>query len=367
MTRTVRQRWHRAAFLGWVFGAYAAVAQPLPDSTQPLALPDTAAASAVASAMRSAAIELLAATPAAEQAGLAFNFDDILRSDWHYTPRRRVGLAFKDMSEAQRRAARALLQAPLSVRGLAQVDDVMALEAVLRALEAGSSLRVPQNYAVAVYGTLAAGEAWGWRIEGHHLSLHFTLNGDGVVSTLPQFVGANPATVPVGMDGTKPGSRALAAEEDAARALLASLSPAQRAQAVISPLTYGDIVSRNAVKASAFDKAGIGYAALNATQRVALLALAGQFAAGLKPALADARLQRVRAGGLEALQFAWVGALDKGQGHYFRIQGSTFLIEYDNSGGNHVHSVWRDFDGDWGRDVLAEHYRRGRQAGAQPK
>lgn len=357
MTGAARQRWHRAAFLGWVFGACTAVAQPLPES---------AAAPAVARAMRSAATELLAATPAAEQAQLAFNFDDSLRSDWHYIPRRRAGLAFKDMSEPQRRAARALLQAPLSARGLAQVDEVMALEAVLRVLEAGSSLRVPQNYAVAVYGKPAGDGAWGWRIEGHHLSLHFTVDGDGVVSTLPQFMGANPAkvaaAVPVGRDGPKPGSRALGAEEDAARALLASLSPAQRTQAVISPRPYGDIVSRNAARASALDKAGIGYAALNADQRVALLGLAGQFAASLKPALAEARLQRVRAGAVEALQFAWVGALDPGQGHYFRIQGSNFLIEYDNSGGNHVHSVWRDFDGDWGRDALAEHYRRGRQA-----
>jgi len=320
--------------------------------------------------MRSAATRLLAVTPPTEQASLAFNFDDALRSDWHYTPRRRAGLALKDMSEPQRLAARALLQAPLSVRGLAQVDDVMALEAVLRELEGGSSLRVPQNYAVAVYGTPAADGAWGWRVEGHHLSLHFTVNGDGVVSTLPQFIGANPAAVPSPLSagaanaagGPQPGHRALGAEEDAARALLVSLSPVQRAQAIISPRTYGDLVSRNAAQARPLDVAGIGFATLNAAQQAALLALAGQFAAGLKPALAEARMQRVRAASGEALQFAWVGSPDKGQGHYFRIQGPTFLIEYDNSGGNHVHSVWRDFNGDWGRDVLAEHYRRGRQA-----
>ena len=246
--------------------------------------------------MRSAASQLLAATPAADPARLAFSLDDSLRSDWHYTPRSRAGLALKDMTEPQRAAARALLQAPLSTRGLTQVDDVMALEAVLRMLENGSSLRVPGNYAVAVYGTPAGSGAWGWRIEGHHLSLHFTVDGDGVVSTLPQFIGANPAVVPVLTPAVagqpKPGSRPLAAEEDAARALLASLSPAQRAQAVISPRPYGDIVSRNAAKASALDKAGIAYAALDDAQRAALLALAGQFAAGLKPALAEARLQR---------------------------------------------------------------------------
>ena len=352
----------QATGMVWALG----VSIALRVSAQPL--PEAAAAPAMASAMRSAATQLLAATPTPDRGRLAFPFDDSLRADWHYTPRRRAGLAFKDMTDAQRAAARALLQAPLSARGLAQVDDVMALEEVLRELEAGSSLRVPHNYAVAVYGTPEPDKAWGWRVEGHHLSLHVTLDRDGVVSTLPQFIGANPARVPAGMpSGPKALGRALGTEEDAARALLISLSASQRSQAVISNQTYGDIVSRNAPQAKPIDKAGIGFTALNAEQGEALLSLARQFAAGLKPALADARMQRVRSGGVESLQFAWVGSLEKGQGHYFRIQGANFLIEYDNSGGNHVHSVWRDFDGDWGRDVLADHYRRGRQSPASTR
>ena len=120
------------------------------------------------------------------------------------------------------------------------------------------------------------------------------------------------------------------------------------------------MVSRNARQATALKKSGLGFAALNAGQRLALLAIVEQFAATLKRALAAQRLQRVLDSGLDSLQFAWVGSPQKAQGHYFRIQGATFLIEYDNSGGNHVHSVWRDFDGDWGRDVLADHYRRAR-------
>ncbi len=366
MTRTAGssrcRAWRPVACMVWALG----VSMALSVSAQPL--PEAAAAPAMASAMRSAATQLLAATPAPDRGQLALQFDDSLRADWHYTPRRRTGLAFKDMTDAQRAAARALLQAPLSARGLAQVDDVMALEVVLRELESGSSLRVPQNYAVALYGTPEPDKAWGWRVEGHHLSLHVTLNRDAVVSTLPQFIGANPAQVPTGMPhGPKALSRALGAEEDAAPALLASLSASQRSQAVISNQPYGDIVSRNAAQSKPLDKAGIGFTALNAEQREALLSLASQFAAGLKPALADARMQRVRSGGVESLQFAWVGSLEKGQGHYFRIQGATFLIEYDNSGGNHIHSVWRDFDGDWGRDVLADHYRRGRQGPASTR
>ena len=318
--------------------------------------------------MRNAATALAAATPATDQPRLLLAFDDTLRADWHYTPRTRAGIALKDMNPAQRAAARALLEAPLSTTGLATVQDVMALEAVLRELESGSPLRIPNNYAMAIYGTPSANAAWGWRFEGHHLSLHFTLDSDQVVSTLPQFMGANPALVANAVAGghkePRAQTRPLGAPEDAARTLLVSLEPAQRAQAVLSVQTYGDIVSRNAVKVSPLEKSGLAYSAMNADQQQALLALVGQFAAQVKPALAAARMQRVRTSALDTVTFAWVGSAQKGQGHYFRIQGDKFLIEYDNSGGNHVHSVWRDFDGDWGRDVLAEHYRRGRQTSA---
>ena len=333
--------------------------------TSPLtASADRADNASVASAMRSAASALLAATAPADQPRLALAFDDALRADWHYTPRSRAGLAIKDMSPEQRSAASALLAAPLSAPGLATVQDVMALEGVLRELESGSSLRVPENYAIALYGPPTPNDAWGWRIEGHHLSLHFTVQAGRVVSTLPQFLGANPARVPAGLSaplGALAGRRVLAAPEDAARQLLASLDASQRAQAVISLQTYGDLVSRNAARASPLEKTGLGYLALRADQQAALMALVTQFAAPLKPALAAERMARVQSGGLDSLQFAWVGSSALGQGHYFRVQGARFLLEYDNSGGNHVHSVWRDFDGDWGRDVLADHYRRARK------
>ena len=333
--------------------------------TRVVAPPESSSAAALALAMRNAATALAAATPAADQPRLLFAFDDTLRADWHYTPRTRTGMALKDMNPAQHAAARALLEAPLSATGLATVQDVMALGAVLRDLEAGSPLRIPGNYAIAIYGTPAAQAAWGWRLEGHHLSLHFTLDSDQVVSTLPQFIGANPALVAKAVAGGPIAqTRPLGATEDAARALLTSLDASQRTQAVLSTQTYGDIVSGNTKQASALGRGGLAYAAMNAGQQQAVLALVGQFAAQVKPALAVARMQRVRTSALDALTFAWVGSAQKGQGHYFRIQGEKFLIEYDNSGGNHVHSVWRDFDGDWGRDVLADHYRRGRQTPA---
>ena len=308
----------------------------------------------------SAAAQLIRATPAAAQTGLLQPFTDPARSDWHYTPRRRAGVAWRDMSAAQRAAATELLRSALTENGLDKVRAVMALEIALRELETFGFARDPDNYAIAIYGEPNdAGRAWGWRIEGHHLSLHWTLRGDAYVATLPQFFGANPARVPRDFGKTlRAGTRVLGEEEDRARALLASLSAQQRSAVVFDTRPYGDIVTRNAARASPPEPKGIDFSALAAAQQAQLLALISAFAEHLKPELAQARLARVRAGGLNTLRFGWAGAVDPGQPFYFRIQGPSFVIEFDNSGGNHVHSAWRDFDGDWGRDVLAEHYRQ---------
>lgn len=330
----------RAAVAGWLLALAGAVAAAEP-----------AAATA-------AAARLVQATPPAARAGLLQPFTDAARSDWHYTPRRRDGIAWKEMSAAQRDAATALLRSALTAGGLDKVRSVMALEIALREIETFGFARDPENYAVAIYGDPASTAApWGWRLEGHHLSLHFTLRGDEVVATLPQFFGANPARLPRAFGPLAAGTRVLGEEEDRARALLAGLTPAQRAQAVFDRRPYGDIVTRNAPRAAAPEPRGVLFTALAAAQQAQLLELVSAFAAHLRPDLAAARLARVRSGGLETLRFGWAGAAEPGQPFYFRVQGAAFVVEYDNSGGNHVHSVWRDFDGDWGRDVLAEHYR----------
>ncbi len=306
-----------------------------------------------------AARALVDATPAAQRASLLLPFTDSARSDWHYTPRRRDGLAWKAMAPAQRETTTALLRTALNERGLDKVRAVMALEITLRQLEASGLSRDPENYAVALYGEPGA-VAWGWRIEGHHLSLHFSLAGDRLVATLPQFFGANPATVARDVGGGAPraGLRLLGNEEDLARAWLAGLSPAQRARAVFSARPFGDIVSGNARRASPLDAVGLPLADMDAAQQAQALHLIAAFADHLQPDLAQTRLARVRAALLDTIRIGWAGSLKAGEPHYFRIQGARFLIEFDNSGGNHVHSVWRDFDGDFGRDVLGEHYRQ---------
>jgi len=312
---------------------------------------------ASAKAQRAAAAALVDATAIDQRSSLVQPFTDAARSNWHYIPRARVGVPFKTMDAKQRSSAERLLAAALSDHGLETVRTVFALEIALRELES-SSIRDPENYAFAIYGTPREDGAWGWRVEGHHLSLHFTLDRDRVISTLPQFVGANPAEVPRDfVHGPRKRQRALHEEEDRAFALLGSLTPMQRTQAIIADQPYGDIVTRNASKVEPLPLTGIAFGALDRAQQALLLRVIDAFASLVDPALAEQRLARVRVGGFDGLRFAWIGAQARGKPYYYRIQGSTFVIELDNSGGNHVHSVWRDFNGDWGRDLLGEHYR----------
>jgi uncharacterized protein DUF3500 len=311
-----------------------------------------------------AALDLVKLTGAEARTKLLQPFTDEARSDWHYTPRQRSGIAYRDMNDAQRKATTALLRTALNAAGLDKVHAIMQLEIALRELETfGSSRRDPDNYAIAIFGTPSpARGAWGFRLEGHHLSLHFTLDEDRFVSTLPQFMGSNPALVPADVTkGPRQGTRVLAEEEDLARALMAALDAPRRAAAHFDSHTYGDIVTKNAARLSPLEPVGVKLMELGAAEQAKLLRLISAFAQHLRPELSDARLARVRAGGLDSIRFGWAGSLDRGKPFYYRIQGAGFLIELDNSGGNHVHSVWRDFEGDWGRDVLREHYTGARE------
>jgi hypothetical protein len=304
--------------------------------------------------------ELLRVTPAAERPKLQQPFTDEARSDWHYIPRQRTGVAWRDMNAAQRTATTELLRSVLSDGGLSQVRDIMALEIALRKLETLGRSRDPENYALALFGAPGPGGFWGFRIEGHHLSLHFTLTGDRVVSSLPQFMGANPALVPRDFepDGPRGGSRVLGKPEDLARRFMAALPAAQRRAAVFDTRPYGDIVSGNAAQLEPVAPVGVEWKGLAPEHQALLLELLVSFAEHLRADLAEARLARVRAAGLDSLRFGWAGSLEPGKPYYFRIQGASFLIEFDNSGGNHIHSVWRDYQGDFGRDVLRDHYAR---------
>lgn len=305
--------------------------------------------------MREAASRFLAAIPGRAREKAARPFEDGDRKDWHYTPRSRNGIALKELDAKGREAAHALLREALSAGGYRRVVNIIELEIVLREIEAFGLLRDPEKYHLTVYGTPDAAKRWGWRFEGHHLSLNFTLAGDRLAVDTPSFFGANPAMV---AGGARNGLRALAAEEDEARALLALLTEAQRREAVFDERPFGDIVTTNAAAVDPLKPVGIAASRLDEPARAQLLKLVEAYAGAFEPGLAKARMARVREGGIDAIRFGWAGATQKGRPHYYRIQGPRFLIEYDASqnGGNHIHTVWRDFDGDFGRDLLREHY-----------
>lgn len=320
-----------------------------------IAAAPAAAQDALAQRMREAATALASAVDSGKRERLVLPFNDAQRTDWNYVPRSRPGLSLAELDGAQREAVHALLRSALSAAGHRKVLNIIELELVLREVELAGFLRDPGKYFVVMFGTPDAKQPWGWRFEGHHLSLSFTLRG-GAVATTPSFLGANPAEV---RGGARKGLRVLAAEEDEARKLLALLDDAQRKQAVVDARTYGEIVTRAAPQVSPLEQRGLTVAAMGEAQRAQVRRILETYAASFEPSIREARLARALEG-FESMRFAWAGPTERGKPHYYRLQGPRVLIEYDSSqdGGNHIHTVWRDFEGDFGRDLLREHHSR---------
>ncbi|MEK6322222.1 MAG: DUF3500 domain-containing protein [Acidobacteriota bacterium] len=293
-----------------------------------------------------------------QRAKAGFTLEDEQRFDWHFIPRARKGIPFKELDPAQQRLGNALLASGLGQQGFIKAATIMSLDAVLRDMEEGKGpVRDPELYYLSLFGDAQSGKSWGWRVEGHHLSLNFTIAEGNNVASTPAFFGANPAQV---LQGPRKGLRALAGEEDLARSLIKSLDDKQRAQALVSEKTPTDILSSTARRAEPLKPAGLQTSGLGQKQQEILMALLNEYASRHPADVARARLDRVRSAGLGTVFFAWAGGLEKGQAHYYRIQGPTFLVEYDNTqnNANHIHSVWRDFNGDFGLDLLAAHYQK---------
>jgi hypothetical protein len=318
--------------------------------------------------MADAATRLLATLSPEQKQQATFPFDSSEREHWGFVPTEifaRHGLTIGSMSEPQRKLAHDLLKSGLSQKGYLTATSIMELENVLRVIEdagggdAAQGRRMERNpvkYFVSVFGTPSAHGSWGWRVEGHHVSLNFTIVNGTWLSATPQFFGSNPAEV---RDGPKKGLRILADEEDSARALLMALDPPQRAKAVITVTAPGDIVTMNKVTIDPLAPAGVLAADLKPAQRDLLMRVIDAYASAMAADIAADRMAKLRQAGLEKIGFAWAGEAERGKKHYYRVQGPTFLIEYDNTqnDGNHIHSVWRDFNGDFGRDLLREHLR----------
>ena len=291
-----------------------------------------------------------------QQANLEFDHPN--RLDWHYIPRDRMGVALGEMNEEERAAAHELLLATLSGQGYLKTVAVMELDQVLR--EAAESrgqradYRDPLRYYLTVFGDPASDAPWGWRFEGHHVSLNFS-SVTGEVAVTPAFFGANPAQV---TEGRRAGLRVLAPEEDLGRRLLASLDDAQREVAVLETETPMDVLLAPGTSPDSLGPPrGVAFADMNDEQQGLVSALLAVWAGNLEPGLAETQLERIHTAGMESIRFAWIGSAAPGQPHYYRLHGPTFVIEYDNAqtGANHIHTVWRDTERDFGADLLRRH------------
>lgn len=305
--------------------------------------------------MRSAASALLESLDPGQRQLVWGQFSPAEQQEWTYLPGERPGLVLGELAVEQRELAFDLLHTAFSRRGVSDLLMVLRTEEIRRE-RAGAHTEVPPvdpPYWLRILGTPSA-EPWSWRISGHHLVAQATVVGDRV-STTPQFFGAQPAEI---SSGPHRGFQSLPREQDLARELLLVLEDDQRRLATASPAAPDDIVSGQDPNVLQFPSAGLPRARMDRRQGDLLEALVRQYLDRSPVAVADLAWSEITDAGWHDVRFTWSGGLERGTGHYYAVTGPTFVLEYDNTqeSGNHVHSVWRDRQRDFGADLLAQHY-----------
>ena len=322
------------------------------------------ALSGAATAMTAAASKWLEALTPEQRQQATFAIDAEEKVRWNFIPTNmfpRKGVPWKEMTEPQRKLAHELLKAGLSQKGYLTATAIMELEVLLHAIEnsdgrKGANVRDPELYFFTIFGAPSAKSAWGWRVEGHHLSLHFTIANNTAVANTPAFFGTNPAEVRV--EGPKRGPAAPRHDGRCGAGADGDIRQTRSAhQAIYDKVAPGDILTRNNPTFEALSPGGVTAASLKPAQRDLLMKLIETYTVQMADDVAADRLAKIKQAGVDKVTFAWAGETEVGKKHYYRIQGPTFLVEYDDTqnDGNHVHSVWRDFTGDFGRDLLREH------------
>jgi hypothetical protein len=292
----------------------------------------------------------------------SFPFDHSERFNWHFIPRERLGPTFHDFDKKQTKHALNLMKASLGKAGNEKAAAIIELENVLREVEnrpANDTYRDPLNYHFTVFGQPAADKVWGWRLEGHHLSLNFSSEDGTITSSTPSFMGSNPGIV---LSGAYMNRQVLAEETNFGFELLHSLSASQKKQAIFAGEAPADIITSNDRRAKILDQPGIKGKDLQPEQLDLLKKLVGMYLSRFTTEYQEMLMARIEKSGWKSLSFAWAGSEtnDVGQPHYYSIQGADLLIEYDNiqNNANHVHAVMRDLQNDFGGDILQTHYLR---------
>jgi Protein of unknown function (DUF3500) len=313
------------------------------------------------SPMSVAATEFLQSLSSKQRSMTQFKFDEDERYNWHYIPKVRKGIALKELSSTQRNAVMNMLRTVLSDTAFQKTTAIMQLENVLRTVEgrpANDDYRDPDNYHVSVFGS-PLDPIWGWRFEGHHISFNFSSKDDRLVSTTPNFLGANPAVV---LSGPEKGKEVLKDETELGFALLRSLDEKQKQRAVINVDAPAEIITGADRKAIITDAHGVPYNELTTDQKKIFMQLLSVYIHRYTRLFAADMMKDIESAGVNNLLFAWAGDQQTGVGHphYYRIKGPTIIIEYDNTqnNANHVHTVVRDLKDDFGGDELLEHYKQ---------
>ena len=306
------------------------------------------------------AVDFINALKPDQKKMMLFPFDELNRYDWHFVPppqSARTGVPLKDLDSMQKLLLHKMLHGFLSDKGYDKTKRIMDLEYILMVLEPKNKARIPENYFVSIYGMPGNDEVWGWKFTGHHLALNFTVIKDQI-AVAPFFFGANPGTV---KDGPQKGFRALKEEEDLGFELIDMLDDTQRAKAIFNAKAFSDIVTFNSPKVIPLDEVGLLASEMTATQKNVLEKIIATYLASMPEKIAKFRKKKIMTEDIDSIRFGWAGATKIGEGHYFRVQGKTFLIEFDNTqnNANHIHAVWRDFDGgDYGLDLIKAHYQQ---------
>lgn len=308
--------------------------------------------------MAAAAEKFLGTLSDQEKAKATFEFGDKERLNWHFIPLQdkekkstRNGLPLEFMNKDQKAAALELLRAGTSEHGYKEAVTVMSLEAILRDLEKGGAMvRNPEWYFFAVFGKPSKTGKWGWRVEGHHLSINFTIDKGAIVSATPVFYGANPATV---KDGERKGLRTLPEAEDLARDLFNALDDEQK-KVALQKEQFPEITGKTTV-AKVGEPKGVAGAAMTDKQRALLVKLLESYANRLPPDVAKAEMEEINKAGLGKVYFAWAGSTEDGKPHSYRVQGPAFVVKFLNiqedsakNPANHIHSTWRSTKADFG-------------------
>jgi hypothetical protein len=280
-----------------------------------------------------------------------FDYDDPERINWHFIPRDRLGIGLWDLNGAAKDAANELVKTGLTAAGYEKVLQVRSLEEVLYLFEGGEEAarrekRHPHRYYVSIFGNPAAKGLWGWRFEGHHLSLNYSVKDGKIVSSTPEFFGANPGLIDAG-----PGRslRVLGKREDLARQILKASPNQQQAKLWISKEAPDDIRGGGVAQPIVDDSKGVAYAEMTPEQQQLLKQLLAEYLAAMPASVVRERMQQINDAGMDSIHFAWWGGSELNEPHHYVVQGKTFIIEYNNTqnSANHVHAIWRNLAGDF--------------------